>query len=409
MGRWTQYDEDEYRLPPGVRRTGYDADTGVYSFSNGTKSRPHARYTLETRDTSAKTPKPEDLESVTDCFENAKPYNPTKFPRVAQLIDNALGATQGIVQKLTHIGSRSSAEHGDSSPKPTSDKVSPQDLITEKPPRPPTPQLPKLRSSIRPHVRSQSSSTRKPAAEALKQQGAALSRSASTPPSVQRLPVPTTSGTKDNTLSRSGSNSIEPSRQRRVALPQKPPEASAKTDSGLSRSKSLPATPPARPSTPRPKDSPSVTKTHRKSTPVSKSASVVTVSTSTSDDDKKRRRQTMPTASSTSSSRPEANSEKDMMTSSGLKSPSLSSSNPAHKRSRSHSSAVAKPAGSNSDVLSLHSRRATVQSPPTRSKTPISATMTPKPVKSSDSRRTTAGHMETRGRALAEILAKKSS
>ncbi|KAH0837827.1 carbohydrate-binding module family 50 protein [Lanmaoa asiatica] len=32
MGRWTQYDEDDYRLPDGVKRIGYDADTGCYYF-----------------------------------------------------------------------------------------------------------------------------------------------------------------------------------------------------------------------------------------------------------------------------------------------------------------------------------------------------------------------------------------
>jgi len=38
MGRWTQYDEDEYRLPEGMKRIGYDADTGRYYFRdrNGT-------------------------------------------------------------------------------------------------------------------------------------------------------------------------------------------------------------------------------------------------------------------------------------------------------------------------------------------------------------------------------------
>jgi len=34
MGRWTQYDEDAYRLPEGMVRTGYDADTGCYTFSS---------------------------------------------------------------------------------------------------------------------------------------------------------------------------------------------------------------------------------------------------------------------------------------------------------------------------------------------------------------------------------------
>ncbi|KIM69911.1 carbohydrate-binding module family 50 protein [Scleroderma citrinum Foug A] len=32
MGRWTQYDEDDYRLPEGVKRIGYDADSGRYYF-----------------------------------------------------------------------------------------------------------------------------------------------------------------------------------------------------------------------------------------------------------------------------------------------------------------------------------------------------------------------------------------
>lgn len=32
MGRWTQYDEDEYRLPEGMKRVGYDADSGRYLF-----------------------------------------------------------------------------------------------------------------------------------------------------------------------------------------------------------------------------------------------------------------------------------------------------------------------------------------------------------------------------------------
>ncbi|KAI5855083.1 carbohydrate-binding module family 50 protein [Durotheca rogersii] len=32
MGRWSQYDTDEERLPEGMKRIGYDADTQVYSF-----------------------------------------------------------------------------------------------------------------------------------------------------------------------------------------------------------------------------------------------------------------------------------------------------------------------------------------------------------------------------------------
>ncbi|KZP07275.1 hypothetical protein FIBSPDRAFT_875674 [Athelia psychrophila] len=32
MGKWSQYDEDSHRLPEGVIRTGYDADTKKYTF-----------------------------------------------------------------------------------------------------------------------------------------------------------------------------------------------------------------------------------------------------------------------------------------------------------------------------------------------------------------------------------------
>ncbi|KAI0249506.1 hypothetical protein BJV78DRAFT_1226617 [Lactifluus subvellereus] len=32
MGRWSQYDEDDYRLPEGMKRVGYDADSGKYFF-----------------------------------------------------------------------------------------------------------------------------------------------------------------------------------------------------------------------------------------------------------------------------------------------------------------------------------------------------------------------------------------
>ncbi|KAI5120839.1 hypothetical protein M0805_007026 [Coniferiporia weirii] len=34
MGRWTQYDEDDYRLPEGMTRVGYDADTQKYTFKD---------------------------------------------------------------------------------------------------------------------------------------------------------------------------------------------------------------------------------------------------------------------------------------------------------------------------------------------------------------------------------------
>ncbi|KAI0706016.1 hypothetical protein C8T65DRAFT_652470 [Cerioporus squamosus] len=35
MGRWTQYDEDSYRLPEGMKRVGYDSDTGKYYYRDG--------------------------------------------------------------------------------------------------------------------------------------------------------------------------------------------------------------------------------------------------------------------------------------------------------------------------------------------------------------------------------------
>ncbi|KAG6830098.1 hypothetical protein H0H92_002271 [Tricholoma furcatifolium] len=34
MGRWTQEDDDDFRLPEGMKRTGYDADTGRYYFQD---------------------------------------------------------------------------------------------------------------------------------------------------------------------------------------------------------------------------------------------------------------------------------------------------------------------------------------------------------------------------------------
>jgi len=32
MGRWSRYDEDDHRLPEGMKRIGYDSDTGRYYF-----------------------------------------------------------------------------------------------------------------------------------------------------------------------------------------------------------------------------------------------------------------------------------------------------------------------------------------------------------------------------------------
>jgi len=38
MSRWSQYDEDSYRLPEGMKRIGYDSDTGRYLFRDQTGS-----------------------------------------------------------------------------------------------------------------------------------------------------------------------------------------------------------------------------------------------------------------------------------------------------------------------------------------------------------------------------------
>ncbi|MCJ1317324.1 hypothetical protein MMC15_002647 [Xylographa vitiligo] len=38
MGRWSQYDEDDYRLPEGMQRVGYDADTQKYTYQDSDES-----------------------------------------------------------------------------------------------------------------------------------------------------------------------------------------------------------------------------------------------------------------------------------------------------------------------------------------------------------------------------------
>ncbi|MCJ1383305.1 hypothetical protein MMC17_006418 [Xylographa soralifera] len=48
MGRWSQYDEDDCRLPEGMQRVGYDADTQIYTYQDSDGSywegAPGARY-----------------------------------------------------------------------------------------------------------------------------------------------------------------------------------------------------------------------------------------------------------------------------------------------------------------------------------------------------------------------------
>ncbi|KAF7329990.1 hypothetical protein MKEN_00263000 [Mycena kentingensis (nom. inval.)] len=48
MGRWTQHEEDATRLPPGMKRIGYDADRAQYTFCDADGSiwvgAPHEEY-----------------------------------------------------------------------------------------------------------------------------------------------------------------------------------------------------------------------------------------------------------------------------------------------------------------------------------------------------------------------------
>ncbi|KAI0066594.1 hypothetical protein BV25DRAFT_1406935 [Artomyces pyxidatus] len=62
MGRWTQYDEDDYRLPEGMKRVGYDADSGKYFFrdQDGSLWEGAAEYGEMKRVSDAPAPAPED-------------------------------------------------------------------------------------------------------------------------------------------------------------------------------------------------------------------------------------------------------------------------------------------------------------------------------------------------------------
>ncbi|KAK0473110.1 hypothetical protein IW261DRAFT_1553218 [Armillaria novae-zelandiae] len=67
MGRWTQYDEDSYRLPEGMERIGYDSDTQTYFYrdANGDtwKGAEGAEYSEMTRVSGASS-STEDIEAV---------------------------------------------------------------------------------------------------------------------------------------------------------------------------------------------------------------------------------------------------------------------------------------------------------------------------------------------------------
>ncbi|KAK0429652.1 hypothetical protein ARMSODRAFT_948113 [Armillaria solidipes] len=67
MGRWTQYDEDSYRLPEGMERIGYDSDTQTYFYrdANGDtwKGAEGAEYSEMTRVSGASS-STEDIEAA---------------------------------------------------------------------------------------------------------------------------------------------------------------------------------------------------------------------------------------------------------------------------------------------------------------------------------------------------------
>jgi len=73
MGRWTQYDEDEYNLPEGMKRIGYDSDTQCYYFKDRDGSiwrgAPGARYSEMTRVSSPRSSTDSDRPSERDIEE----------------------------------------------------------------------------------------------------------------------------------------------------------------------------------------------------------------------------------------------------------------------------------------------------------------------------------------------------
>ncbi|KIK68583.1 carbohydrate-binding module family 50 protein [Collybiopsis luxurians FD-317 M1] len=75
MSRWSQYDEDDARLPEGMQRVGYDADTGRYYFRDGGgstwQSSEGARYGRLTRVSNG--PAQEDLEAAPTRADGYQP------------------------------------------------------------------------------------------------------------------------------------------------------------------------------------------------------------------------------------------------------------------------------------------------------------------------------------------------
>ncbi|KAK0500953.1 hypothetical protein EDD18DRAFT_1146728 [Armillaria luteobubalina] len=88
MGRWTQYDEDSYRLPEGMERIGYDSDTQTYFYrdANGDtwKGAEGAEYSEMTRVSGAS--------SSTEDIE-AAPHRADGYQQLATDLDRPMVST----------------------------------------------------------------------------------------------------------------------------------------------------------------------------------------------------------------------------------------------------------------------------------------------------------------------------
>ncbi|RDB15893.1 hypothetical protein Hypma_003541 [Hypsizygus marmoreus] len=61
MGRWTQYDEDAYGFPNGMRRTAYDADTKQYTYTTSGLNPPPSRWPYSYYSQPARLPPPKPI------------------------------------------------------------------------------------------------------------------------------------------------------------------------------------------------------------------------------------------------------------------------------------------------------------------------------------------------------------
>ncbi|GLB42117.1 hypothetical protein LshimejAT787_1101320 [Lyophyllum shimeji] len=121
MGRWTQFEEDAYRLPEGMKRTAYDADTKMYTFRdrNGTLYRgaPGEDYgTLTPVSDTGGSIRPGAFES--DEPRKSLSVNPSDRPSTFQdiLPANLITATTSPVDKPL-LGSTSPTSSSDRDPR----------------------------------------------------------------------------------------------------------------------------------------------------------------------------------------------------------------------------------------------------------------------------------------------------